>query len=115
MSKRSPITTHVLDVSLGSPAKDIRCQLNRLNSQSRWDKISEGVTNQDGRIETLLGGELQIGIYRLDFMTRAYFESRNLASFYPSVSITFEVTATDQHYHVPLLLSPYGYSTYRGS
>ena len=115
MSKRSPITTHVLDVSLGKPASNILCKLRRLNSQNKWEKISEGITNQDGRVEDLLSTALTKGTYRLEFLTGPYFENRKVSTFYPSVNIIFEVTAPEEHYHVPLLLSPFGYSTYRGS
>jgi 5-hydroxyisourate hydrolase len=58
---------------------------------------------------------LSLGVYRLEFKTKSYFEQRKISSFYPSVTVQFEITSTDEHYHVPLLLSPYGYSTYRGS
>jgi 5-hydroxyisourate hydrolase len=115
MSKRSPITTHILDVSVGKPAANVSCKLEKQNTQLQWEKIGEGVTNSDGRIENLLSTPLTKGIYRLEFLTKPYFEQRKISSFYPSVTVQFEITSTDEHYHVPLLLSPYGYSTYRGS
>ncbi|MBM4303159.1 MAG: hydroxyisourate hydrolase [Deltaproteobacteria bacterium] len=115
MSKRSPITTHILDVSAGKPAANVSCKLEKQNAQLHWEKIGEGVTNSDGRIENLLSTPLLKGVYRLEFLTKAYFEQRKLTSFYPAVTVHFEVTSPDEHYHVPLLLSPYGYSTYRGS
>jgi len=115
MSKRSPITTHILDVSAGKPAANVACKLEKQNAQLQWEKIGEGVTNSDGRIEGLLSTALVKGIYRLEFLTKPYFEQRKLTTFYPSVTVHFEVNSPDEHYHVPLLLSPYGYSTYRGS
>ncbi len=115
MNKLSPITTHVLDVSCGKPAANISCKLERLNSQSQWEKIGEGVTNQDGRVDTLLSSPINKGIYRIEFLTKPYFEQKKTNSFYPSVTVHFEIVSPEEHYHVPLLLSPYGYSTYRGS
>jgi 5-hydroxyisourate hydrolase len=115
MSKRSPITTHILDVSAGKPAANVICKLERQNSSSEWEKIAEGMTNQEGRIENLVSGSISKGIYRLEFLTKVYFDQKKINSFYPSITIQFEVTVPEEHYHVPLLLSPYGYSTYRGS
>lgn len=115
MSKRSPITTHILDVSSGKPAANVICKLERQNAQFQWEKIGEGVTNSDGRIETLLSTPLVKGSYRIEFETKPYFEQKKISTFYPSVIVQFEVTEPGEHYHVPLLLSPYGYSTYRGS
>ncbi len=112
----SPITTHVLDVSVGRPAEGVRATLERQEG-SGWQAIGSGVTNADGRIRDLLpaGSPLGAGTYRLSFDTRAYFEKQKVAGFYPSVPIIFEVRQPQEHYHVPLLLSPFGYSTYRGS
>ena len=115
MSKRSPITSHILDVSSGKPAANVSVKIEKQNSQSGWDKLGEGVTNSDGRIETLITGPVTQGVYRLEFMTKSYFDQRKIKSFYPSVTVVFEIASVDEHYHVPLLLSPYGYSTYRGS
>ena len=87
-----------------------------------WDYVEghaqqlfQGTTDGDGRLRTLLSEPPHPGAYRLVFDTRAYFESRGTVGFYPEVVITFEVMAGERHYHVPLLLSPFGYSTYRGS
>ncbi len=115
MNKRSPITTHILDISLGKPAADVSCKLERQTTKSDWEKLGEGMTNADGRQENLFSGPLTSGVYRLEFFTKPYFERKQTKSFYSSVTVTFEVTATEEHYHVPLLLSPFGYSTYRGS
>ena len=111
----SPITTHVLDVSLGKPAAGVPAVLEG-QAGGGWKELGRGVTDADGRIKTLLApGALTAGVYRLSFDTAAYFKARGTAGFYPSVPIVFEITAAAEHYHVPLLLSPFGYSTYRGS
>ena len=112
----SPITTHVLDVSTGRPAEGVAATL-ELFSGGHWNAIGKGATNADGRIRDLLpdAHALAAGVYRLTFDTGAWFLSRHVAAFYPSVPIVFEIGSTSEHYHVPLLLSPFGYSTYRGS
>ncbi|MBX3274683.1 MAG: hydroxyisourate hydrolase [Sandaracinaceae bacterium] len=111
MSTRSPITTHVLDVAKGRPAAGVAVRLERVRDGAAVP-LARGVTDDDGRVATLLAPDhaLEAGVYRLVFDVGAYQEG-----FYPSVSIDFRVEATREHYHVPLLLSPYGYSTYRGS
>lgn len=112
---KSPITTHVLDTSYGRPACGVAVKL------SKWDgsdlvQLATGMTDKDGRIADLLEpGSLTPGIYRLCFETSAYYDAAELYCFYPSVQIEFRVDDPDQHYHVPLLLSPFGFSTYRGS
>lgn len=108
------ITTHVLDTSRGRPAQGVGVSL-ELEAAGGWRLVGRGATNSDGRVTDLFAGELTAGKYRLRFDTGAYFSARQMSSFYPSVEITFFVLDTTQHYHVPLLLSPYGYSTYRGS
>ena len=108
----SGITTHVLDTSRGRPAAGIAVRLER-----GGDVIGSGRTDADGRLRDLLpdGARLEAGVYRLVFDTGAYFRDAGVEAFYPSVSIDFEIHDAGQHYHVPLLLSPFGYSTYRGS
>lgn len=111
MSQRSPITTHVLDTARGRPAAGIAVTLSR-ETDSGWTVVAEGTTDDDGRVSDLLApGALEAGTFRIAFDVASYLPE----SFYPEVSITFRVGAPDEHYHVPLLLSPYGYSTYRGS
>ncbi|MEE2788488.1 MAG: hydroxyisourate hydrolase [Myxococcota bacterium] len=111
----SPITTHVLDTALGRPAEGVTVTLQGLN-QGTWHDLGSQVTNADGRCTRLLAtGTLTEGVYRIGFATGEYFEGQGVPSFYPEVSITFRVEATTEHYHVPLLVSPFGYSTYRGS
>lgn len=111
----SAITTHILDLSQGRPASGVHVALEF--QADDWTTLGSGVTDADGRLKTLLAPDhqLQPGTYRLTFATGAYFAAQNLASFYPEVSVTFFIQDTTQHYHVPLLLSPFGYSTYRGS
>lgn len=104
------LSTHVLDTSLGRPAAGLRVTL---ESGSGGD-LGEGVTDEDGRIATFGVERLGAGDYRLRFDTGAYFTGLGTDAFYPEVVVTFAVEG-DEHFHVPLLLSPYGYSTYRGS
>lgn len=112
----SPITTHVLDTSLGEPAEGVVVTLAILDDHDNASSVGHGVTNADGRVTNLLpAGSAQPGVYRLTFETTAYFAHSHRESFYPRIEITFHVTEASEHYHVPLLLSPYGYSTYRGS
>lgn len=111
----SQITTHILDTSVGKPAPDVPVILEQKISDN-WKKIGEGLTNEDGRVTNLLDKNkiLESGIYRLVFETAIYFTEQNKKSFYPRITIEFEIFDSS-HYHVPLLLNPFGYSTYRGS
>jgi len=111
----SQITTHVLDVTAGKPGRDIGVRL--MNKAGKdWQTIAQGITNADGRVSDLLpaGKILMPGIYKIVFETGNYYSEQKLKTFYPSVEILFTVF-DDSHYHVPLLISPFGYSTYRGS
>jgi len=112
----SAITTHVLDLSRGRPASGVAVQLDLRDAQG-WRRLAEGATGPDGRLVTLLpaGSPLAQGTYRLRFDTGAYFAAQGDEAFFPEASIVFEVREPAAHYHVPLLLSPFGYSTYRGS
>ena len=111
----SQITTHVLDTSRGKPAQGIEAVLRSINSDQQGIEISRGITNQDGRITDLVKDvNLQEGVYELTFEVGEYFKRDAQDSFYPRVSIQFRIKS-GEHYHVPLLLSPFGYSTYRGS
>jgi 5-hydroxyisourate hydrolase len=129
MSTRSPITTHVLDTSRGRPASGVPVSLSRHHhasedasgrwKESSWELLAEGSTDADGRVANLLPpGSLQPGIYRLRFDTATYFAQVGVGTFfYPWAEIVFQVAdhESSAHYHVPLLLNPFGYSTYRGS
>jgi len=110
MGNKGPITTHVLDTSLGKPSVGIAVLL-ELKNRDRWIALGRGTTDADGRVLGLLPPDhgLTIGTYRLTF------DLSSREGFYPEVAVSFTVADPDQHYHVPVLLSPFGYSTYRGS
>jgi 5-hydroxyisourate hydrolase len=105
------LSTHVLDTSLGVPAAGVGAVL----ENSDGEVVGFGITDPDGRIGTIGAGTLDAGDYRLRFSTGDYFKTVGVEAFYPEVIIVFTVADSGQHYHVPLLLSPYGFSTYRGS
>ncbi|GAA4620539.1 hydroxyisourate hydrolase [Saccharopolyspora hordei] len=107
----SAVTTHVLDAARGTPAVGVAVRLETAGGRP----LAEGRTDDDGRITDLGPERLEAGDYRLTFDTGAYFEAQGTASFYPQVQITFRIADPDQHYHVPILLSPFAFSTYRGS
>ncbi len=111
----SPITTHVLDTARGRPAAGVPVLLELRSGSETWTERGRGTTDADGRIKDLVAGPLVPGVYRLTFDTAAYFRAQKLEAFYPYVAIVFEVRDPASHHHVPLLLSPFGYSTYRGS
>lgn len=114
-SSAFPLTTHVLDTSKGQPVAQLPVSLYRL-IDSRWTLINESVTNQDGRCNSLIQKqEFAAGRYKLHFDTDRYFELERKETLYPFVEIAFDVHAPLDHYHIPLLLSAFGYSTYRGS
>jgi 5-hydroxyisourate hydrolase len=111
----STITTHVLDTSHGRPAVELKIELHR-KSGEEWKSIGAGFTDENGRCGELLGeAPLAVGTYRLTFRAGAYFNAQHIESFYSDIPVVFEVRDARMHFHVPLLLSPYGYSTYRGS
>src|ERR1043166_8654520 len=112
----SGITTHVLDTSRGRPAPGVPATL-ELEAAGGWKLIGKGVTSADGRINDLVAKEMELnaGVYRLIFDTARYFAAHQSQTFYPQITIVFRIEDPAQHYHVPLLLSPFGYSTYRGS
>jgi 5-hydroxyisourate hydrolase len=111
------ISTHVLDTGTGRPAAGVGVVLERQGPAGELQPVSRARTDADGRVRELVPGavDLEAGTYRLTFETGAYFETLELEGFYPRVSVLFSVRDPTQHHHVPLLLSPYGYSTYRGS
>ena len=106
---KSPITTHILDTSKGTPAQGVAVELLFRNGET-WESLANAKTDNDGRLLDWFSGDLKKGQYRLRFETGSYQKG-----FYPQVQIDFEVQNTKEHYHVPLLLNPFGYSTYRGS
>ena len=113
----STLSTHVLDVSVGRPAAELGIVLEAVDASGSMNELARGVTNSDGRVKDFLppGTKLAAGLYRLTFDTASYFRAKGTKGFYPHVHITFEIGANGEHYHVPLLLSPWGFSTYRGS
>lgn len=115
-TKKSPITTHVLDTARGKPAAGIAVIL-EIGGLDDWTELARGVTDADGRIANLLSPDsvLPAGIYRLSFATGAYFRNLGVRAFYPEVRIVVQIDEAAGHYHIPLLLTPFGYSTYRGS
>lgn len=113
----SSISTHILDTSRGRPAAGVPVALEVLNAGEGWSRLSEGETDADGRVTQFGVSDSQLipGTYRLVFDVAKYYESLQQRSFYPEVVVTFLIEAAAEHYHVPLLISPFGYSTYRGS
>jgi 5-hydroxyisourate hydrolase len=109
------LTTHILDTTNGKPASGVQIVLFQ-QEDDKWKQVATGITNDDGRVPDLLPNNVGLypGIYKIKFETAPYFESLQIRSFYPFVEITFYITG-NEHYHVPLLLNPFGYSTYRGS
>ena len=110
------ISTHVLDTSIGRPASGVDVRLQRQDGDA-WVDLGSGTTTEDGRVTSLVpaNAHLEAGLYRLTFGAGAYFDRRGVQSFYGEISIEFIVRDGGAHYHVPLLVSPFGYSTYRGS
>ncbi|KAJ3160356.1 hypothetical protein HDU86_000690 [Geranomyces michiganensis] len=128
---KSPITTHVLDTTQGVAAAGVAVMLEQLSSDpnavldspQQWTVLAHGLTNEDGRCTTLLPGTAQggphvltPGVYRMNFQVKEYFAKAGLSSFFPFAQVVFEIPSPpNAHYHIPLLLSPYSYSTYRGT
>jgi 5-hydroxyisourate hydrolase len=109
------ITTHVLDIARGEPAEGLTVLL-EIRQASEWTPLGRGLTDGNGRIASLTDGPMSPGTYRLTFDVGSYHRNLGLAApFFPEVKITFSVRDVAEHYHVPLLLSPFGYTTYRGA
>jgi 5-hydroxyisourate hydrolase len=111
------ISTHLLDTALGKPAKDVAVRLERHDGSADWRMLGLSRTDADGRCSELVpaGDNLMPGIYRLTFDTAGYFAAQETQGLYPLVQVTFAVRDGEKHFHIPLLLSPNGYTTYRGS
>ncbi|XP_048214744.1 5-hydroxyisourate hydrolase-like isoform X1 [Perognathus longimembris pacificus] len=116
-SKSSPLTTHVLDTASGLPAEGLCLRLSRLEDfTQQWTELRRSYTDPDGRCPGLLiPGQMKPGTYKLSFDTEAYWKKRGQESFYPYVEVVFNIAKETQKFHVPLLLSPWSYTTYRGS
>jgi len=109
------LSTHILDTALGRPATGVALILSQLQDGS-WQEIGRGETDADGRCKTLLGdAPLEVATYKIRFATAEYYSTQNLTGLYPFVEIIFEVQDPKQHFHIPLLLTANGYTTYRGS
>jgi 5-hydroxyisourate hydrolase len=111
------ISTHVLDIAQGKPAKGVPVRLERQAAPGHWQRLAAAHTDRDGRCSQLLPDDeaLTAGLYRLAFDTASYFAALKIDTLYPRVEITFQVRESESHFHIPLLLSPNGYTTYRGS
>lgn len=110
----SQVTSHVLDAVSGRPASGVRVALEARDGTG-WRPLAAATTDADGRVRDLGPDRLPPGVYRVLFDTGGYFAARGASTFYPEVAIVFELADAAEHYHVPLLVSPYAYSTYRGS
>lgn len=113
----SILSSHILDISRGAPAQNVSITLEK-KVNNEWSALETVKTNQDGRVNFMtihMNDPATIGIYRLNFQTQSYFKEHKVETFYPEVDVIFEIKDETSHYHVPITLSPYGYSTYRGS
>ncbi len=113
------LSSHILDVSTGQPARGVPVKLEKLDEKTQlWKQVEEKTTDENGRIKEFLSTQNAIptnkGVYRLRFLIADYFRSRKTESFYPFIEVVFQIK-DNEHYHVPITLSPYGYSTYRGN
>lgn len=110
------LSSHILDITTGKPAKDVKITLSKRDSNNNWTTVEEKNTDSNGRIKDFLKqeGKDHTGIYKLTFHTSPYFKSLGHKSFYPFIEVVFELV-DNEHYHVPITLSPFGYSTYRGN
>lgn len=115
-SQSFQLSSHILDVSTGQPAPDVVVELQKMNSDKSWTTISSQTTDENGRIKEMLPykNTSNDGIYKLVFRTEAYFERKNTKSFYPFIEVVFSLNGK-QHFHVPITVSPFGYSTYKGN
>jgi 5-hydroxyisourate hydrolase len=109
------VSTHVLDTARGRPAKGVPVTLSHRGTDRRWTVVGRGTTDAEGRVRELAEGGLAGGEYRLEFDTAHYFQEHGDTEFYPEVSVVFAVSDSRGHLHIPLLLSPFGYSTYKGT
>ena len=111
------ISTHILDIARGVPAKDVPVQLERHETPANWRLLGSGRTDRDGRCSDFLpeGAALLAGLYRLTFDTASYYAAQKIEGLYPVIQITFAVRSGETHFHIPVLLTQNGYTTYRGS
>lgn len=116
LAANNPLSVHVLNLENGLPSADVRVTLEQRQGE-RWESLSSAETNEQGRIPALYpqGKALEKGTYRVTFMTGEWFSAQKASTFFPEVPVIFEADGSVEHYHIPLLLSPYGFSTYRGN
>lgn len=119
-SRNYQLSSHILDINVGKPAAGVKITLSKQDQSGTWVKVEERMTDENGRVKDFLeektngSGGSNVGIYKLTYHVASYFEALGQDSFYPFIEVVFEIK-DDAHYHVPITLSPYGYSTYRGS
>ena len=115
-NKEYQLSSHILDVSQGKPAPGVTIQLEKLNQKNnKWSVVSKKVTDENGRVPDFLPADKSnLGIYKLTYFTKDYFQKQGTESFYPFIDVVFEIK-DENHYHVPITLSAFGYSTYRGN
>ena len=113
----SGITTHVLDLKSGLPARAVAVRLEIQSAGRGWTSLGDRLTDDDGRVRDFIatGARIDSGLYRLTFRTGDYFRAQGTTAFHPGVVVSFEISDPTRHHHVPLLISPFGYTTYRGS
>ena len=113
---QNPLSVHVLNLQDGLPSSEVKVSLEE-QKNGKWVQLSQATTNEQGRIPALYpeGKKLEKGMYKVTFKTGDWFKAYKQKSFFPEVPVIFEVDGSVEHYHIPLLLSPYGYSTYRGN
>lgn len=113
---QNPLSVHVLNLQDGLPSSEVKVSLEE-QENGKWVQLSQATTNEQGRIPALYpeGKKLEKGMYKVTFKTGDWFKAHKQKSFFPEVPVIFEVDGSVEHYHIPLLLSPYGYSTYRGN
>jgi 5-hydroxyisourate hydrolase len=116
MDQKLSLSTHILDTTKGQPAKDVKIHLFKMIENIWVQSVNIAVTDKDGRFKNFSKiDNVASGVYKLRFEVAEYFEKNDIETFYPFIEIPFKITSSDAHYHVPLLLNPFGYSTYRGS
>ena len=111
------LSSHILDITQGKPAPEVKISLSKMTEDGEWVLIDEKYTDENGRIKNFLkqeNGEAHEGVYKLTYFVEPYFKKLNQSTFYPFIEVVFEIK-DNNHYHVPITLSPYGYSTYRGN
>lgn len=110
------LSSHILDIDAGVPASGVKITLEKMNPDGTWSFVDQKTTDENGRVKDFLeeGTDDSDGIYRLTYYVKPYFERKGIKTFYPFIEVAFEISG-DKHYHVPITLSPFGYSTYRGN